>query len=110
LETSLKELRKVRETAFDHRAANLLTILESRTTGFAPADASSENDNKVKINCIQQHLNIEGMRKPFRAIHSAISTHHVPGVSRNCLFRSGLQTPKLLHDIVLMTDRSPNMI
>ena len=46
-------------------------MYQSRTTGFAPADDCSDIDNKVKITRIQQLLNIEGMRKPFRAIHSA---------------------------------------
>ena len=114
---SLKELRRVRNISFDHRAEHLLSTMEiykSRSTGFAPADdCNDDNDNAAKINRIQCLLNTECMRAaPFWAIHSA--TSHSQSISgRGELSKLYVpimaKTPNLQRDTVRLTDRSHNM-
>ena len=73
---ALKDLRKVRATASDHRNIHLQTTL----TQYENMESSSAV--KEKIQRIKRLINIESMRKPFRHVHAALTSSHGKGISK----------------------------
>ena len=49
---------------------------------FTGDDESEAEESKTKINRIHQLINIENMRKPFRAIHASVTPGHGSGLSK----------------------------
>ena len=81
--TALKLLRTVRDTAYDHRAVHLkATLAQYQSLQFSEDQESASDTNHKKIRRIQQLINIENMRKPFRAIHASITPGHGGGLSK----------------------------
>ena len=81
--TAIKLLRKVRDAAYDHRAVHLkATLVQYTNMKFNDDEESEAAENKIKIRRIQQLINIENMRKPFRAIHSSVTPGHGGGLSK----------------------------
>ena len=80
-----KLLRKVRDTAYDHREIHLLSTLEcysKKTFSREELKAGARKENDAKIQRISRLINIESMRKPFRNIHASMSESHAGGLSK----------------------------
>ena len=78
-----KTLNKVRDNAFDHRAVHLLsTLAQYHNLSFTEDQVSEREENNVKIARIHRLINIENMRKPFRAIHASMTLSTAGGLSK----------------------------
>ena len=98
---AIKLLRKVRDTAYDHRAVHLkATLAQYMSMQFTDDEESESDENKIKIRRIQQLINIENMRKPFRAIHASVTPGHGGGLSK-LFVPSGVKKHKRRRTILL---------
>ena len=79
---AIKLLRTVREKAYDHRAVHLQAILAHYSNLQFAEDESGADENKTKIARIRQLISIENMRKPFRNVHSMVTTFKGGGLSK----------------------------
>lgn len=78
---SLSILKKIRNSAFDYRAEHLHSNL-AMYQALDPQGNDNIAANHGKIRRILQLLNTEQMRKPFRTIHSSMSTTRLVGLSK----------------------------
>jgi hypothetical protein len=82
--SALKALRIVRTNASDHRNVHLHTTLAHYENMESSADV------KKKVQRIKCLINVERMRKPFRQVHTALSSSRGKGVSK-LFFPSGIK-------------------
>ena len=80
---AVKLLRTVRDTAYDHRAVHLLaTLTQYHNLTFTEDEECEKAANHAKIARIHRLINIENMRKPFRAIHASMTVSTAGGLSK----------------------------
>ncbi len=77
----LSTLKNIRNDAYDYRVVHLQATLATYEA-LDPQGPTSKAENKLKILRITRLLNIERMRKPFRAIHTAVSTPCAHGLTK----------------------------
>jgi hypothetical protein len=77
----LANLKTIRNAAYDYRVVHLHSTL-AIYQALDPEGSSAKAANKIKIQRIIRLINIERMRKPFRAIHIAVSTARSAGLTK----------------------------
>ena len=80
--TAIKELKKVRNLAYDHRAVHLMSTLAHYENLSGTSDNYDKEATKEKIKRIKRLLNTESMRKPFRSINASLTVSQSGGLSK----------------------------
>ena len=77
----LVNLKTIRNDAYDYRVVHLQATLATYEA-LDPQGPVSQAATKLKIQRITRLLNTERMRRPFRAIHTAVSTRRTTGLTK----------------------------
>jgi hypothetical protein len=77
----LATLKTIRNDAYDYQVVHLQATLATYEA-LDPKGPVSQSATKFKIQRITRLLNTERMRRPFRAIHSAVSTLQTAGLTK----------------------------
>jgi hypothetical protein len=81
VESTTCHTKTIRNDAYDYRVVHLQATLATYEA-LDPQGPVSQSATKFKIQRITRLLNTERMRRPFRAIHSAVSTLRTAGLTK----------------------------